>query len=296
METITLKAPAKINTVLDIKGVYPNGYHILDMIMLSVDLFDEITLSKTSDGKISLTAGDAPLAADSTNLVYKAIDAIRRKYGITTGIKADIKKNIPMSAGLAGGSADCAAALKGMIKLFNIKPKREEIYSMGKALGADVPFCLFAKPARAEGIGEILTPLPDLPPCKILLAKPSVGVPTVQAFKEYDSLTDVTHPNIEKAIEHMERGSLKGICETLGNVLEYVTIKNHPIVGEIKAEMLKSGAEGALMSGSGSSVFGIYTDDDALKGAYDIIKEKFAQVDIFITRPLKSSECESLGF
>ncbi|MCD8159089.1 MAG: 4-(cytidine 5'-diphospho)-2-C-methyl-D-erythritol kinase [Clostridiales bacterium] len=286
METISLKAYAKMNTVLDIKGTYPNGYHILDMIMLSIDLYDSLTLTKISDDKIELFTGGAALAADSSNLVYKAIGIIKKKFDIKTGVRAELEKRIPMSAGLAGGSADCAAALRGMIKLFDIDIEEKELYETGKGLGADVPFCLYGKPARTEGIGEILTPLPDFPPCTLLLAKPSVGVPTPETFKEYDSLKNVTHPNTEAAIEFMKKGDLEGICKTMGNVLEEVTIKKHPVVGEIKAEMLKLGAEGALMSGSGSSVFGIFKTAETAQAAYAPVKEKFGLSEIYITKIL----------
>ncbi len=294
MNTITLKAPAKINTVLDIKGLYPNGYHILDMIMLSIDLCDELSLEKISENEIKLYISGSKIAADSSNLVYKAIDAMKKRFDIKTGVKAVLEKKIPSSAGLGGGSADCAAAIKGMIKLFGIKAESSEIYSLGKALGADVPFCLYQRCARAEGIGEILTPLPDLPPCFILLAKPSDGMPTLKAFKEYDGLENKTHIDTEKAIEYMKAADLKGICGSMGNVLEAVTIKNIPVVGEIKAEMINQGALGALMSGSGSSVFGIYKDEAALKAAYSVIKEKFNLSEIFMTHPLKNIECGSL--
>ncbi|MCD8090854.1 MAG: 4-(cytidine 5'-diphospho)-2-C-methyl-D-erythritol kinase [Clostridiales bacterium] len=289
MDRVSINAYAKINTVLDIKGVYPNGYHILDMIMLSINLCDRLTLTKISEDKIKLRTGDADLAADSSNLVYRAIDIIRKKFNIKEGVSAEVDKKIPMSAGLAGGSADCAGALRGMLKLFDIDMEEKELYETGKSLGADVPFCLYKKPARARGIGEILTPLPDFPPCTLLLAKPVEGVPTPEAFREYDSLKNVVHPNIEKAIEYMNNGDLEGICGSMGNVLEYASIIKHPVVGELKAEMIKTGAVGALMSGSGSSVFGVYKTKKAAEEAYPLIKEKFNLTEIFITEILPGS-------
>ncbi|MCD7904139.1 MAG: 4-(cytidine 5'-diphospho)-2-C-methyl-D-erythritol kinase [Clostridiales bacterium] len=286
MEEIFVKAYAKINTVLDIKGTYPNGYHILDMIMLSIDLCDELRLYKTEDEDIELYINGASLAADNSNLVYRAIDVMRKRFNIKQGVGAELKKKIPMAAGLAGGSADCAAALKGMVKLFDINIEEKELFEIGKSLGADVPFCLFGRPARARGIGEILTPVPDFPPCTLLLAKPPVGVPTPEAFRKFDRLKNVQHPDTEKAVEYMKKEDLEGVCGAMGNVLEGVTIKKHPIVGEIKEEMLRLGAVGALMSGSGSSVFGVFKTEEAAEAAYPFIKEKFGLSEIFVTKIL----------
>ncbi len=279
-------AHAKINTILDIKGTYPNGYHILDMIMLSLELHDTVSLSKTDKDVILISTNGGEFKEDKRNLVYKAIDAIKNRFGIKEGVMAEVEKVIPISAGLAGGSADCAAALRGMIELFDINIDDSELYDIGKGLGADVPFCLYRDPARAEGIGEILTSIPDFPFCTVLLVKPSVGIPTPAAFKEYDSLKNVVHPNMDKMLEYMEKGDLKGICASMGNVLEKIAIDKHPIIGSIKEELIAQGAEGALMSGSGSAVFGIFEDEAKAKTAYTYIKEKFGIKEIFLTNIL----------
>lgn len=289
MDTVTKKAYAKINTILDIKGRYPNGYHILDMIMLSIDLCDSLTLTKTDGCDISLFSDKKALPADSSNLALKAVNIIRKEYNIKTGVRIDLKKTIPMSAGLAGGSADCAAALTAMTELFGLSISHEKLFSMGKALGADVPFCLYKAPARAEGIGEILSPVPDMPPCCILLAKPRVSMPTPEAFKKFDAVKDAEHPDINSMIKNMEKGDLKAICQSMGNVLEPVTIKKHPVVGALKNEMTAMGALGALMSGSGTSVFGIFENRETAEKAYAAINGSYDTEGLFLTRPLSRS-------
>ncbi len=290
MDKVMKRAYAKINTVLDIKGRYPNGYHILDMIMLSINVYDTITLTKTKRRGIELFSQKSMLPLNSSNLVYKAIDVIRKRYGIETGVRAEIKKVIPMSAGLAGGSSDCAAALRGMKELFDIDISEEELYETGKTLGADVPFCLYGAPARAEGIGDILTPIADLPPCGIVLAKPRISMPTASAFREFDSLKEPQHPNAEKMIKFMEDGDIDGVCSQLGNVLESVTIKKHPIVGELKDEMQRLGALGSLMSGSGSAVFGIFRDDETAEKACLYIRDNYDVESVFSARALSRSD------
>lgn len=286
MNTCTVNAHAKINTFLNIKGTYPNGYHILEMIMYSIELHDTLTLSKTDESDVLLSVNSSPYRPNPANLVSKAINAIRSRFNISTGVKVRLAKNIPSSAGLGGGSADCAAALKASLTLFNLTLPKEELYNIGKNLGADVPFCLFKNPAKVEGIGEILTPIPNFPPCIVLLVKPAVGMPTPLAFKTFDSLTDVTHPNMDKMLQSLQSKNLQNICSSMGNVLEPVAIQKHPVIGRIKNDMLKFGAEGSLMSGSGSSVFGIYTSRQAAQKAYNIIKSKYTLENIFITKIL----------
>ncbi len=279
-------AHAKINIILDIKGRYPNGYHILDMIMLSLELHDTVILKKTDEDVILISTNGGAYSEDRDNLVYKAISAVKERFGIKEGVMAEIEKVIPISAGLAGGSSDCAAALRGMAELFGLDIAEKELYEIGGRLGADVPFCLYRNPARAEGIGEILTEVPDFPPCVVLLAKPAVGISTPDAFREYDRRKNIIHPDMDKMLMYMKKGDIKDICSSMGNVLEGIAIEKYAVIGDIKKEMMDSGAEGALMSGSGSAVFGIYKDKNTVLSAYEIIKEKFGIDDIFITEIL----------
>ena len=272
MNNITVRSYAKINLGLDVLGVLPNGYHTLKMIMQTVSLHDTLCFEKTEGSNVELSTNLSYLPTDQNNLIYKAISLFKEKYGISEGIRCTVTKRIPVAAGLAGGSGNAAAALKAMDALFDTKLTPEALASDGLKLGADVPYCLMGGTALAEGIGEVLTPLPAPPDAKVLIVKPKVSVSTKEVYTNLHLDETTVHPDIDACIDALKTGSLKKLCDNLGNVLEDVTVKLHPCIADIKSKMLEAGADGALMSGSGPSVFGLFSDEAKAKGAYDLFK------------------------
>lgn len=288
MEQVKLFARAKINPALDVIGKLDNGYHSIKTIMQTVSLFDTIHILKTESNKIELTSNLSWLPNDSRNLVYKTAEYFKKNYNIKKGININLTKNIPISAGLAGGSTDCAATLIGIRNLFKLPISNEELFKIGKELGADVPFCLLRGTALAEGIGDKLTPLHYFPYCYIVIAKPSFSVSTESVFKDLDINNIKKRPDIEKIIHYLKKEDLKGICNNLVNVLEEVTIQRHPVIEKIKHTMIKNGALGSLMSGSGSSVFGIFSSKKSAIYAIKEIKFKYNIKDMFLTIPFNN--------
>jgi 4-diphosphocytidyl-2-C-methyl-D-erythritol kinase len=250
MDNIVLKAYGKINLGLDVLGKRPDGYHEVRMIMQTVGLFDLLTMEKTEQDQISMNCSLSFLPTDEKNLVYRAVALMKEKYHITSGVKIDLKKRIPVAAGMAGGSADCAAALKGMNQLFDLGLSVEELCETGVLLGADVPYCIWGGTALAEGIGEKLSKLPPMPKCWILIAKPGISVSTAFVYNHLRLDLLEHHPEIDAMMEDLRAGSLSGICEKLENVLETVTIPEYPIIDRVKKYLKEQGAMGALMSGS----------------------------------------------
>ena len=279
MNNITVRSYAKINLGLDVLGVLPNGYHTLKMIMQTVSLYDTLCFEKTAGTGIELSTNLPYLPTDEKNLVYKAITIFKEKYGISEGIRCTVTKRIPVAAGLAGGSGNAAAALKAMDALFDTKLTPEALASDGLALGADVPYCLMGGTALAEGIGEVLTPLPAPPDAKVLIVKPKVSVSTKEVYTSLHLDETTAHPDIDACIDALRTGSLKKLCDNLGNVLEDVTVKLHPCILDIKSKMLDLGADGALMSGSGPSVFGLFGDEEKAENAYNLFKSMSEYAD-----------------
>ncbi len=270
--TLTINSYAKINLGLDVLGVLPNGYHTLKMIMQTVSLYDTLCFEKTEGSNVELSTNLPYLPTDQNNLIYKAISLFKEKYGISEGIRCTVTKRIPVAAGLAGGSGNAAAALKAMDALFDTKLTPEALARDGLKLGADVPYCLMGGTALAEGIGEVLTPLPAPPDAKVLIVKPKVSVSTKEVYTSLHLDETTVHPDIDACIDALKTGSLKNLCDNLGNVLEDVTVKLHPCIADIKSKMHEAGADGTLMSGSGPSVFGLFSDEEKAKGAYDLFK------------------------
>ena len=263
MDRVYEKAYGKINLSLDVLGRRANGYHDVSMVMQTVDLYDVITLRKLSDRDgIILTTDVDNIPLDEGNIVYKAIKLIKEEYGIDIGVSADIKKRLPVAAGMGGGSADAAAALRGMNALFELGLKSEKLEELGVRLGADVPFLIKGGIALAEGIGEKLTALPAFPECSLVIVKPNVSVSTKEVYEAFDSLTEVVHPDIKKLIDSLGKEDLRYIVKLLGNVLEDVTIKKHGIIDEIKRSLLENGAVFSMMTGSGPTVFGIFENEE----------------------------------
>jgi len=253
--TVTVQAPAKINLFLEVAGLLDNGYHRIESIMHSIDLCDTLTITRTDRPSALICRGDEGiLPADGSNLVLRAADAFFSACGIQGGADFVLEKRIPIAAGLAGGSTDAAAALRGLNRLYNTHLDEQALCRIGASIGADVPFCLVGGCRLAGGIGELLTPCPGLPPCHLVVAIGRERVSTKWAFARLDEETGRPLRSMEDMVRRMESGSLSAICGGLYNAFEAIS----PMVGEIKSIMRDSGAVGVLMSGSGPSVFGLY--------------------------------------
>ncbi len=283
-----IKAHAKINLALDIVGRRDDGYHLVRMIMQSLELHDTVSIKKNPSAsevnKITIHT-DSDLVEDNEhNLGYKAARIMCDRFDIKDDIDINIVKRIPVAAGLAGGSSDAAAVLKGMNELFELGLSTEDLQDIGLKLGADVPYCIVGHTMLSEGIGEVLTPVPSkLGAAYILLAKPSRGVSTKEVYQKYDSSEHEIHPDVDAVKEAIESGNLPLLAENLGNVLEDVTIPMVSEIKEIKDKMLDLGAVGTLMSGSGPTVFGIFDDKDKIDKAVDVIKESFTDTTVIST-------------
>lgn len=278
-----LKAYAKINLGLDVLGKLPNGYHEVKMIMQTVDIYDVLTFEKTESGiTISTDSGELPTGED--NLIYRAVKLLFDKYGIVEGVHIHLQKNIPVAAGMAGGSSDAAATLKGINEIFHLGQGLEELKEMGVAIGADVPYCVMGGTALAEGIGEKLTVLPSPPDCFLLVAKPDINVSTKYVYEHLDEGEGYEHPDIDGMVQAIREGNLGGILQRMGNVLESVTMPAYPVIGILKNRMEQLGATGSMMSGSGPTVFGIFTKKDKAERAFEQLKEEKLATQIFLTK------------
>lgn len=289
-EAVTLQAYAKINLGLDVLRKRPDGYHEVKMIMQSISLADTLELKKLPEETIRLINGaeqDNPeVPMDKTNLIYRAIDLIKQKYAISEGIEATLTKRIPVAAGMAGGSTDAAAALKGMNQLFALGLSEQELCELGVTLGADIPYCIMGGTALSEGIGERLTPLPPMPDCWILIAKPPISVSTGFVYGNLKANELTVHPDIDGMTEAIQHNDLHGITSRLGNVLETVTIPAHPEIAVIKDRMLDYGAMQALMSGSGPTVFGIFAEEEQAAEAGTAIQKEGLSGQVYLTKPI----------
>ncbi|MDE5590430.1 MAG: 4-(cytidine 5'-diphospho)-2-C-methyl-D-erythritol kinase [Acetatifactor sp.] len=289
MNQYIVKAYAKINLGLDVIKKLPNGYHQVKMVMQAIDLWDELTLEKAADG-IVLTTDAGELPTDENNLIYKAAKLMRDTYSLKEGVKIHLQKNIPIAAGMAGGSTDAAAAMMGINRLFSLGIPHRELMRISATIGADVPFCILGGTALAEGIGEQLTPLPPVPPCHVLVAKPDISVSTKYVYEHLDSAGIQRHPDIDGMITAIREGSLQGVLSRMENVLESVTVPAYPIIESIKENMLELGAAASLMSGSGPTVFGIFTEGAAAEYAFRRLKAEGLAKQVFLTAPLNISE------
>jgi len=273
MNEFCIKAPAKINLYLDVLGKRPDGYHDLKMIMQTVSIYDEIKLKKIHSG-IELST-NAKIPTGEKNTAYKAAKLMISKFGLQAGVNIEIKKNIPTGAGLAGGSADAAAVIKGMDQLFNLGQKDEYLAQIGKNVGADVPFCVIGGTAIAEGIGEKITQLTSFNDIDIVLVKPDFSVSTAYVFGKYVGDQSIVKPCIQELISSMKNHDTQTAGKNLYNALETVTVVDYPIIAEIKSELVKLGADGSLMSGSGSTVFGIFKNTEKAKIAFNHMNLKY---------------------
>lgn len=279
-----IKAYAKINISLDIVGKRESdGYHLLKMIMQNIDLYDEISIEKQKEG-ITITCNKNYVPTDSRNLAYKAASLFKETYNIKDGVHIDIVKNIPVSAGLAGGSTDAAAVLKLMNKIFEVNVSDEELMDIGLKLGADIPYCINGGTALCEGIGEKITTLQPFKDKILVLVKPSFGVSTKEVYKSFNLDRVKVHPKTESLIEAMEQDNLYYVANNMKNLLENVTLRKHNILIKIKEDMNRYGAVGSMMSGSGPSVFAFFDDMLKAQRCYEKMKEDYREV--FLTRTI----------
>lgn len=287
MDTLQLKAYAKINLGLDVVRKREDGYHEVRMIMQTVKLFDKLNFTLLPENTIRLKTNLGFLPVNENNLVYKAVKLLKDMYHVEQGLEIDLFKCIPVAAGMAGGSTDCAAALVGAARLFHLHLSKEKLMELGVTLGADVPYCVLRGTALSEGIGEILTPLPAIPDCHILIAKPPISVSTKFVYEHLDAKELATHPDIDGMVEAIKAGSLQGIADRMENVLETVTIPEYPVIAKIKDVMKEQGAVNALMSGSGPTVFGIFEKKAVALAAEKAIREKQLSSQVYVVEPFK---------
>lgn len=269
MNYLEIPAHAKINISLDVLGKREDGYHELRMIMQSLELHDTVCLEKSGEG-IRLECGSKWVPEDCTNTAWKAADLMRRSFGIRDGLRIQIIKRIPVAAGLAGGSSDAAAVLRGINEMFDLGLGNDELRKLGKQIGADVPYCIEGGTRLAEGIGEILTELPSFGGVDAVLIKPDIGVSTPWVYRNLNlsEIKERDRPDTELLAEAIKRKDIMTVAQNMKNVLELVTISRYDIIGRIKNNMVRSGAAGSMMSGSGPAVFGLFMDTDAARAAY----------------------------
>jgi len=277
-----IKAYGKINLGLDVIGKLPGGYHEVKMVMQTVGIYDELTFERTESG-IEITTDSPELPADENNLIYKAAKLMKDRYHIREGIRIHLQKNIPIAAGMAGGSTDAAATMKGINRMFGLDISLLELMKTGVDIGADVPYCVIGGTALAEGIGEKLTPLELAPECYVLVAKPDISVSTKYVYEHLDMERIGKHPDIDGMVEAIGRGSLQGILDRMGNVLETVTIPAYPVIHELKQRMKELGAVNSLMSGSGPTVFGIFLEKRVAQMALDRLEQERLAKQLFVT-------------
>ena len=278
MSSITLKSRAKINLSIDVLGKRQDGYHLVEMIMQTIDLYDLIEINEKDNDQITIKSTSDEIPLDCNNLVYKAANLIKKTFNINKGVEIHIKKNIPVAAGMAGGSSNAAAVLVGLNKLWNLNLSNQQLEKIGLKLGADVPFCINGGAVLASGIGEELTPIKGLTKdvC-ILVCKPDLFVSTKEVYECMDSKDIDKRPNNKFLIECLKNEDTRQLAENMFNVLEGVTMDKHPVIQQIKDIMTNNRALGAMMSGSGPTVFGLYENrEDAVK-CKAILEKQFKQ-------------------
>ena len=279
---VTVEANAKINLTLDILGKRPDGFHEVAMVMQTIGLHDTLVMEKT-ERDIELSINVPWLKADEKNLAWRAAELIRQEYGLEGGVRIELTKRIPVAAGLAGGSADAAAVLKGMNDLYGLQLDEEKLCELGARLGSDIPFCIMGGTMLATGRGEVLTRLSDMPETWVVLAKPRISVSTAWAYQNYDEQGAERHPNNEAIRQAIARGNRKAVAGLLCNVLESVTIKKYDVIAEYKQMMLDKGAMASMMSGSGPTVFGLAKSREQAEAIADVLRQETI-ADVFVTR------------
>ena len=283
MSQVVIKAMAKVNLGLDVLRRLENGYHEVKMVMQSVNLYDELTVRKEDKEGIVISSDVGELPLNEDNLIYKAAKLIFEKAGQVHGVSIHLNKNIPIAAGMAGGSTDAAATLLALNSLFEFGFSKEELAKIGVKIGADVPYCIYGGTYLSEGIGEVLTKLPDAPDCYIVIAKPPIGVSTKYVYENLHIETVKDHPDMDGMVDAIKNNSLQGVVDKMGNVLETVTIKRYPEIARMKQCLLENGAMNALMSGSGPTVFGIFAEKETAKKALEELEKTGLVKQGFVT-------------
>ena len=283
MDSIRLKARAKINLGLDVLGKREDGYHEVRMVMQTIGIYDRLILTKIPEEEIRITSNLAFLPVNENNLIYKAIKLLKDEYHFPGGVSVDLNKFIPVAAGMAGGSTDAASTMFGVNRLFGLNLSMGKMMELGVRLGADVPYCVMRGTALAEGIGEKLTRITPVPQMWILIAKPQINVSTRLVYEQLDMGGIQKHPDIDGIIRAIEAQDVVRIAQSMGNVLENVTVPLYPVIETIKQDMLSHGAINAMMSGSGPTVFGIFPDEQTTLACQAFLKKKGDARQVYIT-------------
>ena len=284
MREIKLKARAKINLGLDVVRKREDGYHEVRMIMQMINLYDKITIRRITESEIRVTTNLPYLPVNEDNLVYRAAKLLMDEFQVTEGVEIELQKYIPVAAGMAGGSSDAAAVMVGINRIFHLGLTKKQLMERGVKIGADVPFCIMRGTALAEGIGEVLTPLPAMPHCSLVIAKPKIHVSTKFVYGNLKANELKEHPDIDGQVQALREGSLEQLVAKMGNVLETVTIPAYPVIDEIKKTMLKNDAMGAMMSGSGPTVFGVFEREERAQEVCRLLKKEGAAKQIYLVR------------
>ena len=292
MNKIVINAMAKINLGLDVLRRRENGYHDVKMIMQTVDIYDTLEFEKREDSQIIIKVDAMELPTDENNLIYKATKLLFEKRDVKEGVEITLTKRIPIAAGMAGGSTDAAAALVGINRLFDLGFSMEELKEVGVKIGADVPYCIEGGTALSEGIGEILTKLPDAPDCFVVVAKPEISVSTKYVYENLHANELKYHPDIDGMVEAIRNQELAGVCKRMENVLETVTEKKYPVISQLKQMLLEAGAENSLMSGSGPTVFAIFKEEAKAKEALKKVEESGLAKQSFVTVFAKETQVQ----
>jgi len=283
MNEIKLKARAKINISLDIVGKRENGYHDVEMIMQTINLYDDISLKKVETDDITIKTNLMYLPTDRKNLVYQIIEFMKKEYHISEGVYVDLFKRIPVAAGLAGGSSNGAQTILGMNQLFELNLSMDTMLEIGQKFGSDIPYCMISGTALATGLGEKIELLDSFPVCNVVLIKPKFGVSTATVYKNYRLDEEKPHPKTKELVEAIVHQNLDFICDNLVNVLESVTCRLHPELIDYKEQLSLLGANGVLMSGSGPSIFALFKDRQLAQKACDFYKKNQQMQYVYLT-------------
>ncbi|MDO4509269.1 MAG: 4-(cytidine 5'-diphospho)-2-C-methyl-D-erythritol kinase [Lachnospiraceae bacterium] len=280
---LSYKAYAKVNLGLDVLRRREDGYHDVKMIMQTVNLYDVIEIEESDDTLISIVTENDSIPVNEDNLIYKACKLLMDEFNIKKGVRITLEKNIPVAAGMAGGSTDAAKTMIGINELFKLGLSKDELMKRGVRIGADVPYCIMGGTALSEGIGEILSPVSGMPNCNILIAKPPIDVSTKFVYENLHANELVSHPDIDGLKSSIEASDIYAVASKMENVLETVTVKEYPIIEEIKTYMKQNGALNSIMSGSGPTVFGLFDNYEIAKKAYDGLLARNITTQVYLT-------------
>ena len=281
MDKVTVIAPAKINLSLDVTGIDERGYHLLDMIMQTVSLFERVTVSK-KESEITLSSNARYIPTDSKNVAVKAAMLFFEYTGIQGGCHIHIKKTVPIKAGMAGGSADAAGVIVGLDKLYETQLTREQMCEIGAKAGSDVPFMIMGGTKRVQGVGDIILPCAEMPRCHLVICMPEKGVSTPAAFANYDKLGEKTLVETDKLVQAMEDDDIYAVAKYMANDLEKAAASED--TQPIKEALIRQGAIGSVMTGSGAAVFGVFDDEEKAKAACEYFRSHVRSV--FIAKPV----------